>query len=320
MNSGETTRILKLHDVEDIAEFSAQVGWDIIYTQLQPGRFSGSYFERIGGSAVVTSESYSVPTCVRAGGMPGIVGLVVLLSDSPAKVNGMELDPNSVFFLMPGADICVITTGPCSAHAVMFSEPEVEKALGETYTRIKNSVANVQVFGAQLGAEIDRLKHWFLMCLSNPAHQDEYMQRYLSQQIYEITIAAIARIGESLEKSPRRGHRAEKSVLELIDSFYSNPEILLTTTDMCSALGLSRRSLFHNFKRYTGYTPHQVFKHIRLQAVKQELSRQTGNVTEIATKYNFFHLGEFSALYKNTFGEPPSRTQSKKLARACRSA
>ncbi len=313
MNDIATIREFELRNLEDIGEYSAQVGWDITYTQLHPGLFNGSYIERIGGPAATTSESYSVPTCIRAGGIPGYVGLGILLSDSPAKVNGMELDPNSFFTLMPGSDVCVITTGPSTAHVVMFDESELEKSLGENYFRIKKSVANVQVFRANLRAEIDRFKNWFLAWLSNPTNQDENMQRYLSQHIYEVELAAMARIGENLENDThsnglKPGRCAEKSVLELIDNFYSNPENPLTTTDMCSILDTSRRNLYYNFKRYTGYTPHQVFKHIRLQAVQRDLSRQAGNVTDIATKYNFFHLSEFSALYKNTFGELPSES------------
>ena len=313
MKSIETMRHFGVHSLEDINEYSAQLGWDSIYTQLKPGLFSGTYYERIGEAVITSSESISIPTCARLAGIPGFIALGILLSDTPVKINGMSLDANSFFLLMPGSDVCITTTGPVTANVALFPESELEAVLGETYIRIKKSVANVQVFRNGLAGSSERFKNWFLTWLSNPFIQIEYIQRTLSHQIYETMYAALASIGESLEKGAQvRGlkdeHRPKKTILELIDFFYYNPENLLTTADMCSFLGVSRRTLFYDFKHYTGFTPHHVFKHIRLQAVHRNLLNQTGNVTEMASRYNFHHLGEFSALYKNTYGELPSES------------
>ena len=57
--------------------------------------------------------------------------------------------------------------------------------------------------------------------------------------------------------------------------------------------------------------PLQYLKHCRLEAARRELSsaeRDQTTVTEVALRYGFYHLGRFSGLYRETFGELPSET------------
>ncbi len=92
---------------------------------------------------------------------------------------------------------------------------------------------------------------------------------------------------------------------------FFNPYDLISIEKMCQISGLSRRNLFYIFKKYAGHSPGSFFKFIRLSALHRDLLDGDQNVTNLALKYNFLHLGEFSALYKKTFGELPSQTQKK---------
>lgn len=95
----------------------------------------------------------------------------------------------------------------------------------------------------------------------------------------------------------------------LIDYFHANPSRKISTEIMIQITGQRRRSLFYNFKKYTGYTPQQYFKRVRLSACHKHFSDDDKSVTATALDYNFFHLGEFSAIYKSVYGELPSETQ-----------
>jgi transcriptional regulator GlxA family with amidase domain len=97
----------------------------------------------------------------------------------------------------------------------------------------------------------------------------------------------------------------------LIDYFYANPEWVLSVEDMSAITGLNRRNLFYAFKQYTGYTPYQFAKFVRLDFLHRELLAGNDDVTNLALKYNFNNLGDFSAIYKNTYGELPSKTLRK---------
>ncbi len=97
-----------------------------------------------------------------------------------------------------------------------------------------------------------------------------------------------------------------RRIARLVDHLWTNPEASFTIEQMMQLTAMSRRTLFYNFSRLTGHTPQKYFKLVRLQFVHEELSNGVSGVTQLAFKYNFNHLGEFSALYRQVYGVLPS--------------
>lgn len=89
-----------------------------------------------------------------------------------------------------------------------------------------------------------------------------------------------------------------------------NADRPITVSDVASHLGLSLRSLQGGFRQWRNTTPGAHLRQIRLQLVRDQLSRSgpDASVTAIAMRYGFAHLGRFSAQYRAVFGEPPSAT------------
>lgn len=90
-----------------------------------------------------------------------------------------------------------------------------------------------------------------------------------------------------------------------------HPDQDITMETLVEQSGVGARSLYAGFQRFQGTTPMAFLKDERLRRARAELlaadpARDT--VTEIATKWNFFHLGRFSGDYRKAFGEPPSAT------------
>jgi AraC-like DNA-binding protein len=84
----------------------------------------------------------------------------------------------------------------------------------------------------------------------------------------------------------------------------------ITVSDVADHLGISLRSLQVGFRRWRETTPTAFLRQVRLQLVRDELLRsgQEANVTTIALRHGFSHLGRFSAQYRSAFGEDPSAT------------
>lgn len=64
------------------------------------------------------------------------------------------------------------------------------------------------------------------------------------------------------------------------------------------------------FRETFGVSPRRYLTLLRLAAVRRELLRHEAgaSVTQVATRWGFFHLGRFGQDYKAQFGESPSQT------------
>ena len=90
----------------------------------------------------------------------------------------------------------------------------------------------------------------------------------------------------------------------------------ITVSDVADHLGISLRSLQAGFRRWREITPTAFLRRVRLRLVRDELLRSDNeaNVTAVALRHGFSHLGRFSAQYRSIFGEDPSVTLRRRRA------
>jgi AraC-like DNA-binding protein len=89
-----------------------------------------------------------------------------------------------------------------------------------------------------------------------------------------------------------------------------NADAPITVSDVADHLGISLRSLQAGFRQWRETTPTAFLRRARLQRVREELLRSgnEANVTTVALRHGFSHLGRFSAQYRSAFGEDPRVT------------
>jgi len=90
-----------------------------------------------------------------------------------------------------------------------------------------------------------------------------------------------------------------------------NPARAVRMSELVDAAGVSERTLQEGFWQHRGKTPGQFARDLRLDLVRCALIEQPGNddnVTRIALRFGFTHLGRFSRSYADRFGEYPSET------------
>ncbi len=94
---------------------------------------------------------------------------------------------------------------------------------------------------------------------------------------------------------------------EYLEAHVADP---ITIADVVAACGCSRRALFSAFRRYRGYTPRQFLEGLRFKLARARLQTAAPGDTVAAVAYaaGFTHLGRFSRLYRERFGELPSQT------------
>lgn len=90
-----------------------------------------------------------------------------------------------------------------------------------------------------------------------------------------------------------------------------NPEEPLYIPEICEMIGVPGRTLRLCCQEYLGMGPKRYLllrrMHFAWRALRQAVPEAT-SVTEIATRYGFWQLGQFAINYQSLFGESPSAT------------
>jgi AraC-like DNA-binding protein len=103
-------------------------------------------------------------------------------------------------------------------------------------------------------------------------------------------------------------NRYGKIVAQLNDLIAERPTAPLYSLDLARRMGISARTLQIAVKAVVGVSLHSYVRLVRLSSARYQLQNGCHSVKAAALSNGFWHLGEFSRLYKGTFGEKPSQT------------
>lgn len=115
----------------------------------------------------------------------------------------------------------------------------------------------------------------------------------------------------NVSHQPRQALPSAKSqmlfrVAEHIKAHQHGP---IPIADLCAHAGVSERTLQYAFKRKFQMTPKQYLQARRLNGVRSAiLSRPGVSITDLASEWGFWHMGQFAADYRKLFGELPKVT------------
>ena len=105
-----------------------------------------------------------------------------------------------------------------------------------------------------------------------------------------------------------RASRVVSGVLELIEAA---PERPWRVAELAEHAGVSPRTLQEAFQRDRGVTPLEELRRVRMARAHRDLvaaDAMSTTVTEIATRWGFFHSGRFATTYRAAYQESPSQT------------
>ena len=108
-------------------------------------------------------------------------------------------------------------------------------------------------------------------------------------------------------KNPRRRDMALNRAVEYIKN---NKSRLLSVKELCEVSKVSERTLEYAFLEKYQTGPNSYIKAHHLHLVKRELVKLKGKkvrISDIAIKYGFHHMGQFSLDFKKQFGFSPSK-------------
>ncbi len=105
------------------------------------------------------------------------------------------------------------------------------------------------------------------------------------------------------------GRRAVRRAIEFIETHLREP---LTMAQLAEHVEMSARSIQQGFREDLDTTPMAYIRDRRLERARQDLTDAMPAdgvcVTDVALRWGFTHLGNFSVLYHRRYGETPSQT------------
>lgn len=108
-----------------------------------------------------------------------------------------------------------------------------------------------------------------------------------------------------------RANASGRLVDRVLDRIEAEPGMDLKVADLAAALHTSPRNIELAFKTYLNVTPKEYLVNLRLNRVREDLlggAENKPSIKDIARRYGFSHMGNFSRAYFKLFCELPSDT------------
>lgn len=102
-----------------------------------------------------------------------------------------------------------------------------------------------------------------------------------------------------------------KMLSRVIEHIDQHQKELIRLEDLCAHAGVSARTLQYAFKRKFQMTPKQYMQACRLDGVRKAIRKQpSASISQLASEWGFWHMGQFAADYRKLFGVRPSESLS----------
>ena len=232
-------------------------------------------------------------------------------------VRGVSRLPNSLMRHARGQALHERTSGPTEWVSVSLPTSELMAASSALAGRDLSAPRDPQVVMPSPGAMANLLRAQ--TTASNLARNSPHLlanievARAVKQSLIGATIACLSDADASDDKWAQQTHdtimRRFRRVLE------EHPGRPIYMPEICAAISVPERTLRLCCQERLGMSPIQYLTRRRMHLVQRALlaaGTETTTVTEIATRFGFWHLGRFSAGYRALFGELPSTTLARR--------
>jgi AraC-like DNA-binding protein len=325
---------LLMHSVEELQ--AGTIGADVAVQQISPGKLESEWSIALIGSIAFNRYSVNRDMVARGHRTAGMTFLFPILARSErSHFRQRQLREGQV--LLHNADAIIdhhaadnllqYSLGIKEQTLIEQAEIQYDSSLCETI-RHQRPLA---VSPLRFKSFSDWLLHQTDHCIGAPAFAvskaiDPSFNNFESRKMHRV--AAVGFNPRELEQEAIDRFLAILS--EAADTDYADPDaptrrdifrkadelmranltVPLSASQLCKAIGCSRRTLYYSFGALFEMTPLVYYKSMRMNAARQALlnNKDGEKIYQIAARFGFPHAGQFSIDYTKLFGESPSAT------------
>lgn len=302
---------------QNLEEFSNAIeGWDFELHQLTPGNSSIDLLQ-LGRPEFMLSRFHFEQSYHQSGGAPTgslTFGLCEEGVDGTTTPDDI-INQNSIFCFPSNHEMTATIPRHFKGHTLSISEAliaEVEESCGlqEVTSRLGKSQQVLHSDRSQMDKIRQALRHTChdLELINRTADKAEIIQNHEFDIIRNLLqVLAGSRPADKLRLTGR-----QQIVLQRArDYVEANRNKSITVLELAKASGAGVRMLEYVFQDCFDVTPKVYLKSRRLVGTYRELLRSSPlstTVSEIASRWGFWHMSQFACDYSRFFSELPSET------------
>jgi len=288
-------------------------GWTVDFRQLEPGVLKSDIFQTQIGPIFFTDVRFSLRLDQCGAPPPGCWSFGFLGAASSSLVwRGREVPESSVVLYGPQTPIDAVSLPGFKARILSVSEEKISKLFGLVELP---DPGDLYEGGEILRCDRQAVEDLFSFlnntrktCLTRASGGPQLSNE---DSLLELLGHLGAVMRSHVRASTPRYRVRDKAVRKAREFVEDRRWDRVTVGDLCRISGVSIRTLEYGFRELFGITPETYLKIRRLNNVHNELIRsEPGNirVTDVANRWDFWHMGDFAADYRKLFGELPSET------------
>lgn len=310
-NKRDKVALVRCTAITDDAHEQADnlANWNQQYDQISPGKFYGRIDELHLGDMQVYNEHSSHTLRQQCMVWPNAIWFGIPSNWEACRVNGQSLEATDILCRPGSTQFELVTPATFDMLGIVVREQELMSAAAVQGMNISTEDAR-QVARLRLPEKTLNNMRYLVgkIVRSAPERLDGCIHRDLLMMALLETLER-----ETPNSSVPPSHLHRKAVVERIKDYVEQTRDLpVTMTELCELACVSRRTLQYSFETILGISPLHFLRVTRLNRVKRRLSTGSSSSVSEAAAYNgFYHLSQFSADYKQLFGELPSQTLSR---------
>lgn len=307
------SRFVTTHDAHEQAQ--AQAGWSLQYDQISCGKFAGQVhlMQLPGVSLVHEGANQAIRQRGDLGDDSYLFALPASTGTTPALFSGASVGQHDVMVgPSDGLDLC----SPANFNLIgIVVDAELLASLWARtqHTSMAAWVSQQRVvsIGADRAQRLLALHRQIFECSQSglPLAANTKALEILRDDVIMEWVDALP---ASCDMSDLRALSMRKAVVDRACEWMlqTTGDDALSMLEICKQVGVSQRKLNYCFQEILGMSPMKYQRITRLNRTQQALKQaQAGeNVFDIASRWGFWHMGQFSQDYKRLFGELPSAT------------
>jgi AraC-like DNA-binding protein len=300
-------RLFESNDIDDTRERISRVMQPHALRPVERPRGAPAHMDfarigRIGFGTIQFGESMDVDV----GAIDDYHLLMFCLSGrADVNVDGerFEVDAGRGMICAPDRSFTARLSADCEQFVVRLDRTAVESHTGRRDLR----------FAPRVALDAMALHPWLAQIRSlvtSHARMDHLAASGVATIETERLLVALLATGQPVAHESHEALGASHSgyVRRAEDWLHAHADEPVELAQIAIAAGVPPRTLLEGFRRIRATSPIRYLRDLRLDRARARLMLGEGPVARVAFDVGFNHLGRFSAIYRQRYGEPPSKT------------